>query len=186
LRTLIEADEIERGVARLAAELNERYAGGSLTVLGVMTGSLMLLADLVRKLEMPLRVGVIQASSYRGTTEPGELRLSLDAMPDVVDQEVLLVDDIFDTGRTIDRLTEVVAARGARSVRSAVLLLKRGRSRVTRTPDFRVFEIPDEFVVGYGLDHRDRYRNLPYVAVLEPSDLDAEGTGIDDAVSGAE
>ncbi len=122
---------------------------------------------------MPQRVGVIQASSYRGGTTSGELQVDAAMMIDVRDRDVLLVDDIFDTGRTLARLTRMMAELGAHSVKTSVLLRKRRKHSVELRPDFVAFEVPDEFVVGYGLDYRDMYRNLPYLAVLEPSDIAA-------------
>ena len=155
----------------MAREITRQYGGERLTILGIMTGSVMLLADLIRQLEMPLRVGVVQASSYRGGIKRGELVINFDLMPDVSHRHVLLVDDIFDTGHTLTKICELVTALGPASVRSAVLLRKKGRQEVAMQPDFVGFAIPDEFVVGYGLDYGDEYRNLAYVAALEPADL---------------
>jgi len=126
---------------------------------------------LIRQLNMPLRVGVVQTSSYRDGTEPGELRINAELMPDIRDRDVLLVDDIFDTGHTLAALNERISELQPKSLRAAVLLSKRGRQKVTWRPDFVAFEIPDLFVVGYGLDFRDHFRNLPYVAALDPDDM---------------
>ncbi|MEZ6088180.1 MAG: phosphoribosyltransferase family protein [Pirellulaceae bacterium] len=137
-----------------------------------MTGSLILLADLIRQLSMPLRVGVVQASSYRGGTRSGELFVNAHMLIGIRDREVLLIDDIFDTGRTLERLMEDMRQLGAKDVRSAVLLQKKRHHDVQVRPDFVAFEIPDEFVVGYGLDYQDMYRNLPFLGVMEATDLD--------------
>lgn len=172
MRVVLTAKEIELGVERLAEHIRNEYGARPLTILAVMTGSVVLLADLIRRLDMPLRVGVLQASSYRGaTTTRGELMINMEMTPDVKDRDVLLVDDIFDTGHTLAKIVEKMKAMQPRSVRSVVLLRKHGRQEVEYQPDFAAFEIPDEFVVGYGLDYQDEYRNLPYLAVLEPSDL---------------
>lgn len=174
MRILLTADELRDGVARMADEIRAACATGverPLTVLGVMTGSVVLLADLIRQFTIPLRVGVLQASSYRGGVTRGELEVRLEGLPDVEGRDVLLVDDIFDTGRTLDELRRRLLDLGARSVRTAVLLRKSGRQEVDYRPDFTAFEIPDEFVVGYGLDYRDEYRHLPYVAALEPAEI---------------
>ena len=168
---LLSETEIREGVSRMAADVTARYHERPLTVLGVMTGSVVLLADLIRQLNMPLRVGVVQTSSYREGTEPGALRINDEWMPDVRDREVLLVDDIFDTGHTLAMLLERIGNLQPKSLRTAVLLLKQGRQKVPPLPDFVAFEIPDLFVVGYGLDYRDQYRNLPFVAALEAADL---------------
>lgn len=141
-------------------------------MIAVMTGSIVLFADLIRMLSMPLRVGVVQASSYRDGMASGELSVDLRMMIDVTGRDVLLVDDIFDTGKTLDRLAAEVSGMRAASVRTAVLLKKVREVEVSIRPDFAAFEIPDEFVVGYGLDYRDHFRNLPYLAVVEPHDLE--------------
>lgn len=174
MRTLISQSELEAGVRKLAAQLNRQYGDQPLTVLGILTGSVVLLADLIRQLEMPLRVGVLQARSYRGAaTVPGELVVNLDLMPAVAGCDVLLLDDIFDTGRTLDELARRMHACGAASVSSMVLLTKVGRCEVDYQPDYSAFDIPNEFVVGYGLDYQDHYRNLPYVAALDPAEIAA-------------
>lgn len=173
MRTLLDETELISGVDRIAAQIDEDYGGRSLTVIAVMTGSLVLFADLIRRLSMPQRVGVIQASSYRGGTSSGELQIDSQMMIDVTDRDVLLVDDIFDTGRTLDRLTSLLLERGAKSVKTAVLLHKIREHDVEMRPDYVAFDIPDEFVVGYGLDYLDMYRNLPYLAVLEPDEIAA-------------
>jgi hypoxanthine phosphoribosyltransferase len=133
-----------------------------------------LVADLIRQLEMPLRVGVVLASSYRGaTTTRGPLKINSELMLDIRDRHVLIVDDIFDTGNTMLELLALMKKMGPKSVRTAVLLRKQGRQEVDLEPDFVGFDIPDEFVVGYGLDYQDAYRNLPYVAALEPAEITA-------------
>lgn len=172
MRVLIDETAVRHGVERLAREIVSDYEPRPLTILGVMTGSLVLLADLIRQLDLPIRVGVIQASSYRGGTVRGELVIDDQWMPEIEGHEVLLVDDIFDTGHTLDKIVERIRERQPKSVRSAVLLTKLGRSEVQIKPDYSVFEIPDEFVVGYGLDYQDEYRHLPHIAVLEAVDLD--------------
>lgn len=171
VRCLIEADEIATAVQRLAARISNDYAGRPLTILGVLSGSIMLVADLMRCLSLPHKLGLLQASSYRGTaTLPERLELNLEILPDVAGRDVLLVDDILDTGRTLEALLRELRARDVRSVRSAVLLWKRVRTETDVVPDYYCFDIPDEFVVGYGLDFNDEYRHLPYIGVLDHSD----------------
>lgn len=175
MKQLLSEVEIRDGVERLAGEIGRFYAGRPLSVIGVLTGSMVLVADLIRRIDLPLRVGVIQARSYRGAaTNPGPLTVNDSMLPDIRDRDVLLVDDIFDTGHTLVALVSQIRTLGPRSVRSAVLLRKLGRQQVDFSPDHVAFEIPDEFVVGYGLDYQDAYRHLPFVAVLEPHDLDGE------------
>ena len=173
MRILLDENQLQAGVERLATEIDRFYgAKRPLTVIAVMTGSLVLFADLIRRLSMPQRVGVIQASSYRGGTESGTLEVNANMMIDVKDRDVLLVDDIFDTGRTLDRLSGLIKELGAKSTKTAVLLHKHRQHAVSLRPDFVAFEIPDEFVVGYGLDYLDMYRNLPYLAVLEVDEIE--------------
>jgi hypoxanthine phosphoribosyltransferase len=174
MKRLLSEEQVREGVVRMAREVAQHYAARPLTIIGVMTGSVVLLADLIRLLDMPLRVGVVQASSYRGGTKAGRLSINSDLTLDIAGRDVLLVDDIFDTGYTLLEVIGLLDEMGPKSIRSAVLLRKRGRQKVNIEPDFTAFEIPDEFVVGYGLDYRDEYRNLPYVAALEPEDLDGE------------
>jgi hypoxanthine phosphoribosyltransferase len=173
VNVVLTESEIQAGVKRLARQIHERFGERPLTIVGVMTGSLVLVADLIRQLTMPIRVGVVQASSYRSGTESGALRISTELMLDIRGRDVLLVDDIFDTGHTLVALLNMMTALGPTSVSSAVLLLKQGRCRVAIRPEFVAFEIPDQFVVGYGLDYADHYRNLPYIAALDSDDLAA-------------
>jgi hypoxanthine phosphoribosyltransferase len=172
VKLLLSEQQIRDGVQRLAGEVRDQYRDSPLTIIGVLTGSLVLLADLIRQINVPLRVGLVQAKSYRGdATYPGALTINSDLMPDVNGRDVLLLDDIFDTGHTLKALVEQIRSMGPRSVRSAVLLRKIGRQEVEFEPDYVAFEIPNEFVVGYGLDFQDAYRHLPHVAVLEAADI---------------
>jgi len=173
VKILLTETQLLEGVSRMANEVAAAYQGRTLTIVGVLTGSVVLLSDLIRQLDLPLRVGVVQASSYRGaTTTRSGLVINADMMPDIAGRDVLLVDDIFDTGHTLLEVLERMKQLGAKSVRSLVLLRKEGRQEVDLEPDFVGFDIPDAFVVGYGLDYNDAYRNLPYVAALEPEDLE--------------
>ena len=169
MQALISADEIHRRVEDLAGQIARDYHGRPVFFVGVLTGCLIFLADLVRRLELPLQIHLVQASSYRGeATRPGDLTLRLDTLPDLAGRDVLIVDDILDTGRTLGRLVEELRGRGAASVRVCVLLRKLGRQEVAFEPDYTGFEIPNAFVIGYGLDHNDEHRHLPYIAVLPP------------------
>ncbi len=178
MKTILDEDQLRAGVEQMAEAISQqysqRYNGQPLTIVAVMTGSLVLLADLIRRLNMPIRVSLIQASSYRGGTESGDLWIRDDMMLDVAGRNVLVVDDIFDTGRTLKAVLECIREMKPASLASAVLLHKRERQVVDFEPDFVGFEIPDEFVVGYGLDYQDLYRNLPFLAVLEPEEIGQE------------
>ncbi|MFQ3593898.1 MAG: hypoxanthine phosphoribosyltransferase [Gemmataceae bacterium] len=169
MKTLIAADAIRQRVAELAAQIEGDHQGRPLVVIGVLTGCLIFLADLIRQINLPIRIHLVQASSYRGdTTTPGQLDLRLDGLPDLTGRDVLLIDDILDTGQTLSRVVAELRSRGPASVRVAVLLRKIGRQAVALEPDYIGFAIPDKFVVGYGLDYNDEYRHLPFIAALEP------------------
>ena len=171
MKVLLTEQQLGDGVTEMAQQINALYGDTPVTIVGIMTGSIVLLADIIRQLEMPLRVGVVQTSSYRNGTERGPLSINSQMMPDICNRQVLLIDDIFDTGNTMVEVIDLMRAFEPESVRSAVLLSKTGCQQVDLRPDFVAFEIPDEFVVGYGLDYRDAYRNLLYLAALEESDI---------------
>ncbi|MGN6134519.1 MAG: hypoxanthine phosphoribosyltransferase [Aureliella sp.] len=173
MKVLLDEANLRAGVTTMARNIAAHFGDRPLTIVAVMTGSLVLLADLSRQLSMPVRISLIQASSYRGGMESGQLWIRDDMMLDVRGRDVLVLDDIFDTGKTLHAVVQCVAQMGPNSLASAVLLHKRGRQVVDMQPDFVAFHIPDEFVVGYGLDYQDLYRNLPYLAVLEPHDIEA-------------
>lgn len=174
MKTLLNEQQLQAGVDAMAAQILAKYGSRQLTIVAIMTGSLVLMADLIRRLTMPVRVSLIQASSYRGGVQSGELWIRDDMMLDVTDREVIVIDDIFDTGKTLQEVLRRIDSMSPKSLASAVLLHKEGRQTVSITPDFVAFRIPDEFVVGYGLDYQDLYRNLPYLAVLEPAEIEAE------------
>jgi len=172
MKKLLSEDEIRAGVERLAGRLRADYGRRPLTIVGILTGSLIMLADLIRQLDNPLRVALIRASQSHAEYErPTALVIDDKLLPNLAGRDVLVIDDIFDTGHTLVEVIAQLAKHGPKSIRSAVLLRKTDRSEVAIEPDYAVFDIPDEFVVGYGLDYDDRYRNLPYVAALEPADL---------------
>lgn len=172
MRTLLSSAQLAEGIERLAAEVRGDSIEKPLTVIGVLTGSIMVVADLIRRLEGPVQLNMVWASSYRGTaTSPGRLDLRLDLLPDLTGHDVLVVDDIFDSGRTMQALMEELRRLGAARVRSLVLLRKQGRAEVAMEPDFVGFDIPDAFVVGYGLDFDGLWRHLPYLAALDDDDI---------------
>jgi hypoxanthine phosphoribosyltransferase len=168
MRVLLSAESIQERVGELARQIAADYAASPVTIIGVLTGSLVFLADLIRRLDVPLRIGLIQASSYRGaTTNPGRLHVQPELIPDVRGRNVLLLDDILDTGQTLAYLRDHLRRLEAASLKVVVLLRKKGRQQVNLEPDYCGFEIPNVFVVGYGLDFNDEYRHLPYVAELD-------------------
>lgn len=163
---LITEAQIQDRVRELGRQIEADYHGKPLTIVAVLTGSLIFLADLIRQIELPHRVALLQASSYRGaTTSAGVLNVNEAFLPEVSDRDVLLLDDILDTGHTLATLVGRMSMQGARSIRTAVLLRKIGRQEVHLEPDYCGFIIPDAFVIGYGLDYNDDYRHLPYVGI---------------------
>ena len=167
MEILLSETVIAERVVALGRTITDVYRGRPLTVLGVLNGSVVLVADLIRAIDIPHQIGFIRASSYRGeTTTTGSLTISTDLLPEIEGRDVLLVDDIFDTGRTLVGLLETLSQGNPSSIRTAVLLWKQGRSQVEIVPDYHGFKIPDAFVVGYGLDYNDDYRHLPFIAVL--------------------
>ncbi len=170
MKILLAEAQIQERVRQLGRQIEADYQGKPLTIVAVLTGSLILLADLIRQIHLPLRVALLQASSYKGAaTTAGALIINEAFVPDIAGRDALLLDDILDTGHTLATLVRRMTDRGALSVRTAVLLRKIGRQEVPFEPDYCGFTIPDAFVVGYGLDYNDDYRHLPYVAVLDES-----------------
>jgi hypoxanthine phosphoribosyltransferase len=159
-----EADLRER-VRVLGREITRDYAGKSLVVVGVLKGSFIFLADLVRAVDLPLVVDFVGISSYQGTSSSGVVKITSDLARPIEGKDVLLVEDIVDTGLTMRYLLDNLATRGPASLKVCALLEKPARARVSIPIDYRGFVVGDEFVVGYGLDWDGRMRNLPYVGV---------------------
>jgi hypoxanthine phosphoribosyltransferase len=167
MEIMITADQIRTRLDEMAREISRTYDGKPVTVVGILNGCLMFVADLIRRIDLPLRLAFITASSYRGSaTTPGRLEVRDEMLPDLTDRDVLLLDDILDTGKTLTRVVAHLINRGAASVKVGILLRKLGRQEVPFEPEFVGFTIPDKFVVGYGLDFNDEYRHLPYIGVL--------------------
>ena len=166
---LISPEEISERVSKLAAQIMADYRGQELTIVGVLTGSFVFLADLLRRLDLPCVVDFLAASSYgTGTTSQGQICVEKDLRVPVANKTVLVVEDIVDTGLTLSRLVTMLQQRGAASVKVCCLLDKSAGREVPVQLDYVGFEIPNHFVVGYGLDYAEHYRNLPGVAVLKP------------------
>jgi hypoxanthine phosphoribosyltransferase len=167
-RVLIPADQLQARVAELAAAINRDYAASDrLTCVGVLKGSVFFLVDLVKRLDVPVAIDFFQTSSYGGGTSAGEVRIRKDLDLPVRGADVLLVEDIVDTGYTLRTILDLLRFRGARSVKLCALLDKVPARQVDVPIDYCGFPIDDLFVVGYGLDYAERYRNLPYIGVLE-------------------
>jgi hypoxanthine phosphoribosyltransferase len=171
VRVLIDADTIQRRVNELAQQINKDYAGikESLILVGVLKGSFIFLADLCRKLDIPHVVDFISVSSYGGSNQTtGNVRLIMDTRENLEERHVMIVEDILDSGYTLDYLCRNFEARNVASLKTAVLLDKPERRKVNVELDYIGFEIPDVWVVGYGLDYAEKYRTLPYIAEMVP------------------
>lgn len=167
-RILITDRMLATRIAALAREIERDFRGREMVVVALLNGTVLFLADLIRHLSLPLRLDFIGVSSYGVGTESGELVFTKELRLDVRGRDVLLVDDILDTGKTMRRVLEKLCLLGPQRIRTCVLLDKPSRRVEKVKADFVGFEIPDVFVVGYGLDYAERYRNLPFVGVLKP------------------
>ena len=165
---LIGETEIAARVRELAADLERDFAGKDLLVVALLTGTVPFLADLIRHIALPMRLDFMGVSSYGNNTAPGELVFTKELRLEARDRDVLLVDDILDTGRTLRAVIDKLNALQPRSLKTCVLLEKKSRRTETIPADYIGFEVPDEFVIGYGLDYAERYRNLPFIGVLKP------------------
>jgi hypoxanthine phosphoribosyltransferase len=165
-RMLITDAQLARRIKTLAREIERDFRGHETVVVSLLNGTVIFLADLIRHLNVPLRLDFIGVSSYGAGTESGELVYTKELRLDVRGRDVLLVDDILDTGKTMSRVLPKLQALKPRRIKTCVLLDKPARRVEKITADYVGFEIPDYFVVGYGLDYAERYRNLPFVGVL--------------------
>ena len=168
-RQLIGAEQIEARVAELAAQISKDYAGeGNLYLIGILKGAFIFLADLSRQITVPHIVDFMALSSYGKTSEStGVVRILMDLREPIVEQHVLIVEDIVDSGHTLSYLSKTLQGRRPASMKNCVLLQKR-REQLDVSVDYLGFEIPDVWVVGYGLDLADEYRTLPYIAEISP------------------
>jgi hypoxanthine phosphoribosyltransferase len=167
-RVLITEDQLARRIQVLAREIERDFRGREMVVVSLLNGTVMFLADLIRHLNLPLRLDFMGVSSYGLGTESGELVFTKELRLDVRGRDVLLVDDILDTGKTMSRVLPKIQALTPRRIKICVMLDKPSRRTEHIEADYVGFRIPDYFVVGYGLDFAERYRNLPFVGVLHP------------------
>lgn len=172
IETMYSADEITARIAEMGEKITAEYAGKDLVLVGVLKGSCVFLADLMRHIDLPLTIDFMSVSSYKdGTTSTGDIEILKDLSNSIRDKHVLIVEDIIDTGLTLSRLVEILGSRGAASIKIATFLDKpEPRIKKELVVDHVGFVIPNKFVVGYGLDAAGRYRNLPFVGVvIDPS-----------------
>jgi hypoxanthine phosphoribosyltransferase len=165
---LVPAEDLERRVSELAEEISRDYAGRDLVIVGVLKGAVFFVSDLMRRLEVPVEVDFMAVASYGSATKSsGVVRILKDLDAAIEGRDVLIVEDIVDSGLTLQYLMRNLQGRNPRSLEVCALLVKPERQKVDLPTRYVGFEIPDRFAVGYGLDHAERYRNLPYVAALK-------------------
>lgn len=171
-RVLFDEATIMSRLDQLAAEISAEYRDRDLTVIAILNGSIILMADLLRRIPLPLKLDCLSVASYHGgTTTSGEIVFKQIALPDVENRHVLILDDILDSGVTLAAIREKLASRRPLSVKTCVLLRKRKPRRRRVEVDYVGFDIGDEFVVGYGLDYMEQYRNLPCIGVLRKAKI---------------
>ena len=170
LKVLISEEELKNRISQLGEELTRDYAGKDPVILGVLKGVVVFYADMIRQIRVPCQMDFMCLSSYHGTRSTGNMVVRQDMSVDVSGRHVLILEDIFDTGTSLDYTYHHVLGKRPASIRICTLLDKPERRKpgITLKPDYVGFTIPNEFVVGYGLDYNEHYRNLPYVGVLKP------------------
>ncbi len=169
-KVLVTEDEIKARVAQLGAQISGDYEGRDLLLVSILKGAVVFMADLMREVTIPASIDFMVVSSYGGanTTTTGLVKIIKDLDADLSGKDVLIVEDIMDTGVTLSHLVPMLKMRNPESVKICAILDKPSRRKVEMVPDYIGFEVPDEFVVGYGLDYDEKYRNLPFVGVLKP------------------
>ncbi|MBQ2700752.1 MAG: hypoxanthine phosphoribosyltransferase [Clostridia bacterium] len=168
-QVLVTRDEIQAAVKKLGEDITRDYAGKEPMLVGILKGSVVFFADLIREIDLPMTMEFMAISSYGSATKSsGEVRIIKDLDKAITGRDVLIVEDIVDSGLTLSFLKKTLEGRGAASIKIATLLDKPARRKVDLKADYSCFEIPDEFVVGYGLDYDEKYRNLPDIGVLHP------------------
>ena len=170
-RILVSEKEVEEISQRIADQISKDYEGKNLLLLCILKGSVVFMGDLMKKVSIPVQIDFMKVSSYgSGTQSKGVIDIILDIRRRDIDKcDIVIVEDIIDSGKTLSYLTKYLLEKGARSVKTCTLLDKPSRREVDFTPDYVGMEIPDEFVVGYGLDYDENYRALPYVGILKRS-----------------
>ena len=164
---LFSREIIEKRVKELGEQISKDYSGEELIVIGILKGSFIYCADLIRELDLPVHLEFMSVSSYEGTKSTGKLKINLDISVDVTGKNVLLVEDIIDTGLTISSLVESFTKKNPKSLKVSSLLYKPARLEHKVSIDYLAFEIEDHFVIGYGLDFNGRFRELPYVGIYD-------------------
>lgn len=166
---LFSEEEIRGKVKELGERITEDYKGKNLFLLGILKGCVPFMADIMRSIDLELEYDFMDVSSYQGTRSMGEVRILKDISTSIVDKDILIVEDIIDTGVTLSYLTKILKSRGARSIEIVTMLSKPSRRKVELPVKYNGYEIDDHFVIGYGMDYNERFRGLPYVGILDES-----------------
>lgn len=169
LRVLLSEEEIRAKCKEMGARISQEYKGKNLMLVTVLKGAVVFLADLMRAIEVPAEIDFMVVSSYgSGVKSSGVVKIVKDLDVPLAGKDLLIVEDILDSGLTLSYIKELLASRGPASIRIATLLDKPSRRKVDLVADYIGFSVPDEFVIGYGLDYDEKYRNLPYIGILKP------------------
>ena len=169
LRVLLSEDEIREKVRELGGKITADYKNSNLMLVTVLKGAVVFLADLMRQIDVPAEIDFMVVSSYgSGVKSSGVVKIAKDLDVPLAGKDILIVEDILDSGLTLSYIKELLESRGPRSIRIATLLDKPSRRKVDLQADYIGFSVPDEFVIGYGLDYDEKYRNLPYIGILKP------------------
>ncbi len=167
-RVLISSADIQRRVAELGREISSDYGGDPPVLVSVLKGAIVFMADLIRRISVPHEIDFMSVSSYQGGTQStGVVKILMDLKTNITDRDVLIVEDIIDTGATLTYLEEILQARKPRSLRLCTLLNKADAHTEDIAIDYLGFDIPNEFVIGYGLDYAEQYRNLPFIGIMK-------------------
>ncbi len=170
VEVLFDREELQAKVAEMGKQISDDYRGSDLLVVGILKGAFVFMADLIRQIDVPMEIDFMDVSSYGlSTSSSGEVRIVKDLEYSIKDRDVLIVEDIVDTGLTLKYICENLKTRNPRSVKIACLLDKPSRRKAEVYPDYVGYSIPDKFVVGYGLDYAEQYRHYPAVCVLKPA-----------------
>lgn len=169
IRVMFSEEQVDARIAQLAAQISSDFEGEEIIAVGILRGGVYFCTELTKRITVPVIIDFIEASSYgAGTVSSGQVNITKDLIEDIEGKNVLIIEDIIDTGRTLSRLLENLKNRNPKTLRLCTLLDKPERRIVEVPVDYNGFQIPDQFVVGYGMDYAQKYRNLPYIGIVEP------------------
>lgn len=167
IKTLISEEEIEKRIKALVQEIQKDYNNEEIVIVCILKGAVFFATELAKRISSPVIIDFMKVSSYSGTESTGNIDFKLDISTDIQGKNVIIVEDIIDTGRTLDYLKKYLLTKAPKSLKICTLLDKKERRQINLTPDYVCFDIPDKFVIGYGLDFDEKYRNLPYIGYIE-------------------